>query len=186
MAQLYQLLPAVNNSLWIFQRREYGKIAEEYQRRSAICCTGSLIDKARKTSSPNEDKLETLISFSNTVQNLVANMRILKGTLYMLNPELTDELASKMPSHLKLKWGRFVLKQSDPITLDHFANWLDSVANAASITSIFTSKTVSENVDNTSLHQRRDRKRNFANTVLTVTEDKKNENASKAKRVPAF
>ncbi|CAG7821956.1 unnamed protein product, partial [Allacma fusca] len=100
----------------------------------------TLIEKARKTPGPRDDKLEMLIEFSNVVQNLVATMRILKGTSYMLHPELTEELASKMPSHLKLKWGKFVLKQPSPITLEHFASWLDLIANAASITSTFTAE----------------------------------------------
>ncbi|CAG7832144.1 unnamed protein product [Allacma fusca] len=68
----------------------------------------------------------------------------LKGTAYMLNPELTEELVSKLTSHLKLKWGKFVLRQSDPITLKHLANWLDNVANAASITSSFVFETDSK------------------------------------------
>ncbi|CAG7823358.1 unnamed protein product, partial [Allacma fusca] len=126
----------------------------------------TLIEKARKTPSPKEAKLEMLITFSNAVQNLVAIMRILKGTAYMLNPELTEELVSKLPSHLKLKWGKFVLKQSDPITLEHLANWLDNVANAASITSSFVFET-----DSKPGYKKDDRFKKKPETVLTVTED---------------
>ncbi|CAG7724183.1 unnamed protein product [Allacma fusca] len=41
----------------------------------------TLIEKARKTPSPKEEKLKMLITFSNAVQNLVATMRVLKVTL---------------------------------------------------------------------------------------------------------
>ncbi|CAG7731099.1 unnamed protein product [Allacma fusca] len=61
----------------------------------------TLIEKTRKTPITKDDKLEMLITFPNLVQNLVSTMRVLKGSSYMLNPELPEEFAAKMPSKIE-------------------------------------------------------------------------------------
>ncbi|CAG7717800.1 unnamed protein product [Allacma fusca] len=126
---------------------------------------------ARLQKSLREAALVTVQGMMIYPENLEQVLKTLEMSSYMLNPELTDELAANMKSHLKLKWGKFVLKRNDPISLEHFAMWLNNITNAACITSIFTGKIEGDSDDKSNTFHMKDGKKRNSDIVLTVTDD---------------
>lgn len=97
----------------------------------------TLIEKAQQMMSPKNGRLDLLIDFSNMVRNLVITMKTLKTDGHMRNPQLIEDLVSKLPDSLILKWGNFVYKNGyDSNNLEDFSYWLDKLANAASFVSL--------------------------------------------------
>jgi len=112
-----------------------------------------LIEKAKATSSPKESDLESLISFSNAVMNLTMTMESLNCPHHLHNPQLLKELMMKLPSNLRLKWGKLISKSDNAnFSLKDFACWLDSLATSASLVSQ-PRQIKDDNNDNRHAHQ---------------------------------
>ena len=102
-----------------------------------------MISKVKNMPSPKEDRMESVIEFSNSVKNLVATMQTLKCVGHMTNPQLVEELLFKLPSNMRMQWGMVAarLGQEEP-NLKDFSQWLEDMAFAASylVNSTSTSK----------------------------------------------
>jgi len=96
----------------------------------------SMIYKVKSIPNPREDKLDSLIDFSNSVKNLVATMETLHCVGNMTNPQLLEDLVAKLPNSLKIHWGMMAasLKREEPDLME-FSCWLDEMALAASYVS---------------------------------------------------
>ncbi len=90
-----------------------------------------LVEIARKTPTPSEGKLSTIVDFAGAISNLVTTIETLRIPAYLNNPQLMQELVDKLPDGLKLQWGMKSL-EIESSTLTHFAEWIDRVALAAS------------------------------------------------------
>lgn len=92
----------------------------------------SLMSKARSAQPPRLDKPESIVKFSITIQNLVVNLQNLKKEEYMWNPQLIEEIESKLPSVMKFMWSihKASLKSSIKNTLEDLVNWLSTSADA--------------------------------------------------------
>lgn len=88
------------------------------------------IDKIRKELPVKGDKLEILINFSVSVDNLCATMEASNMSEYINNPLLMQELLEKLPPNLKLDWASF--KNRCPTNnLITFQEWLHEIAERA-------------------------------------------------------
>lgn len=64
----------------------------------------TLLEKIRKLPFVKEDKLETLIEFSDEVKNFVAILESLNEEDHLGNPLLIQEFLNKLPTSYKLRW----------------------------------------------------------------------------------
>ncbi|XP_075157822.1 uncharacterized protein LOC142231088 [Haematobia irritans] len=85
-----------------------------------------------------KEKLETLIHFALAVQNYRTTMQAMGLSEYLNDPMLLNELVDKLPSDLKLDWGRhrFASPRADIAVFD---GWLFSLAACASHVTSFVS-----------------------------------------------
>lgn len=103
-----------------------------FGRPEQIIC--ELIEKARDIKPPREDKLETLMLFATSVQNLSEILKVFKNTPHLINPQLIQELVGKLPSSLQLRWGEKLLCNPDKFaTVEDFSDWLIQIAKASSL-----------------------------------------------------
>lgn len=91
----------------------------------------AIIRKVRALPSPNIDKLETVVNFALTVENLVATIQACEVNDFVYNASLRFELVERLPSSLKLDWAKHSRNKSSPNLLD-FSSWLYSMAEDAS------------------------------------------------------
>jgi len=89
-----------------------------------------IINKAKSTP-PIKEKLETLIDFSLSVQNICATMESCQMYTHMHNSFLVKELVEKLPNNYKLNWAMNPRNDSVPI-VKQFSDWLHKMAEAAS------------------------------------------------------
>ena len=92
-----------------------------------------LLDKAVKISPVKEDKLITLIDFSDSVKNLVNTLETLDEENYLQNPILLKELVEKLPVSYRMQWMEHIqncniLKYNK---LNAFQQWLERKSEAA-------------------------------------------------------
>ena len=88
----------------------------------------SIIDKTRSLPHVTEKNPETIITFANSVNNLVATISSLKEDGHMNNPSLMEEFVGKLPPSLQLQW-RLHKNQAD--NLKTFSVWMMQIATAA-------------------------------------------------------
>lgn len=88
------------------------------------------IEKLRKQTPVKSDKLETLINFSVSVDNLCATMEASQMNDYLNNPLLMQELLEKLPPNMKLDWASF-RSRCPTINLITFQEWLHEIAERA-------------------------------------------------------
>ncbi len=91
----------------------------------------ALVEIARKTPTPSEGRLSTIVDYAGAINNLVTTIETLRIPAYLNNPQLMQELVEKLPDALKLQWGMKSVELGSS-TLVHFAEWVDRVAEAAS------------------------------------------------------
>lgn len=85
-----------------------------------------LIDDIRKQPSPRIEKIETIINFSNVVQNLSATMEASGLTAHLCNPTLLLELSERLPSMMKYDWAKYRATTNNA-NLITFSNWLEQM-----------------------------------------------------------
>ena len=77
-----------------------------------------------------------LFDWSNAVTNLVSTMQLLKSDGHLCNLELRQNLVTKLPTTLQLRWGAHAhLQRTSNTTLVDFSTWLTARADAASLVS---------------------------------------------------
>ncbi|XP_058816367.1 uncharacterized protein LOC131679651 [Topomyia yanbarensis] len=91
----------------------------------------AIIGKVRGLPSPNIEKLETVVNFALTVENLVATIQACEVSDFVYNVSLRYELVERLPPTLKLDWAKFSRSNPTPNLLD-FSSWLYSTAEDAS------------------------------------------------------
>ncbi|XP_036346934.1 uncharacterized protein LOC118756274 [Rhagoletis pomonella] len=100
--------------------------------------------KLRKEPAVRHDNLETLIQFALAVQNYRSTMHVIGLSAYLNDPMLLSDLLSKLPSDLKLEWGRQVVNMTET-DLGKFDDWLFKLATCGSqVVSVSATTTVSE------------------------------------------
>ncbi|XP_062700521.1 uncharacterized protein LOC134284941 isoform X2 [Aedes albopictus] len=95
----------------------------------------AIVRKIRSLPSPSIEKLDTVIQFALSVENLVATVEACEIGDFMYNISLRYELVERLPPTLKLDWARFSRNEPNPNLLD-FSSWLRFVAEDASAVSI--------------------------------------------------
>lgn len=91
----------------------------------------TLLQKIRNEPSPKAEKLDSLIKFSLSVQNLCGTMEASGLMAHLYNPMLMQELTDKLPAHIKLNWAIFQQTVPAP-NLSTLSQWLFQIAQAAS------------------------------------------------------
>ena len=98
---------------------------------------GQLVSKVRGFRAVRADDIEALLSFANTVQNVVTTMKLLKSEGHMTNPTLRTELVDKLPIGLRLQWGEHLKAtwsdKGEALPLERFADWLTERSEAAAL-----------------------------------------------------
>ncbi|XP_058814579.1 uncharacterized protein LOC131678438 [Topomyia yanbarensis] len=89
----------------------------------------SMINKIRTIVPPKAEKLDTLVTFGLTVQNLCGHLKAVGMVSHLSNPILLQELVDKLPPTVKFNWALY--QQQLPIVdLDSFGNYMAKVASA--------------------------------------------------------
>ncbi|XP_055628587.1 uncharacterized protein LOC129770031 [Toxorhynchites rutilus septentrionalis] len=91
----------------------------------------AIVKNVRSLPSPNIDRLETVVNFALTVENLVATIQACEVHDFVYNASLRYELVERLPSTLKLDWAKHSRDKLNPNLLD-FSSWLYSTAEDAS------------------------------------------------------
>ncbi|XP_062711297.1 uncharacterized protein LOC134289465 [Aedes albopictus] len=91
----------------------------------------SAIRKVRSLPSPQVERLDTVVNFALTVENLVATIEACGIEDFVYNASLKFELIDRLPPGLKLDWAKHSRNISSPNLLD-FSGWLYSIAEDAS------------------------------------------------------
>lgn len=103
----------------------------------------TLIQRVRNEPGPKIEKLDTLIPFALSVQNLCATIEISGIAAHMQNPMLIQELVDKLPAQLKLSWALHAQMVAGGATLNTLGNWLFEIAQAANtVTSPFAQSSI--------------------------------------------
>ncbi|XP_062715999.1 uncharacterized protein LOC134291796 [Aedes albopictus] len=89
------------------------------------------IRKIRSLPSPQVEKLDTVVNFALTVENLVATIEACGIEDFVYNASLKMELVDRLPPALKLDWAKHSRHNPAPNLLD-FSGWLYSIAEDAS------------------------------------------------------
>lgn len=91
----------------------------------------SLLAKVRAEPAPKPERLDTLINYALSVQNLCGTITASGLIAHQSNPMLLQELTDKLPTSIKLNWA--IYRQGLPaVDLIIFSRWLFNVAQAAS------------------------------------------------------
>ncbi|XP_062713890.1 uncharacterized protein LOC134290723 [Aedes albopictus] len=91
----------------------------------------SLMNKIQQVPPPRHDRLETLINFGLSVQNLVDHLKAASQQSHLLNPVLLQELVEKLPGSMRLDWAIFKNKRQAP-NLETFGEFMSGLVTAAS------------------------------------------------------
>lgn len=91
----------------------------------------SLLQKIRSDPAPKAEKLETLISFAQSVRNLCCVITASGLNDHLRNPMLIQELVNKLPAQTKLDWSIYRSNLGD-VNLKTFEIWLSNISRAVS------------------------------------------------------
>ncbi|XP_062703755.1 uncharacterized protein LOC115259735 [Aedes albopictus] len=95
----------------------------------------NLLSKVRRAEAPKPERLESLINFGLTVQQLCDHLEAANLSGHLSNPTLLGELVEKLPASNKLEWARFKRGYAEP-TLKHFGVFMEElVYDASEVTS---------------------------------------------------
>ncbi|XP_062540921.1 uncharacterized protein LOC134208963 [Armigeres subalbatus] len=89
------------------------------------------IRKIRSLPSPEVDRLESLVNFALTVENIVATIEVCGVRDFVYNASLKLELVERLPPTLRLDWARYIRGNPAPNLLD-LSTWLYAMAEDAS------------------------------------------------------
>lgn len=92
-----------------------------------------LIDRTQSVPHIKENDLRSLMNYSTTVNNLSAKLRSMNNTAYLFNPDLIQQLISKLPTTYRAQWGMYIMQKQDTISVKHFGDWLNVIARGISL-----------------------------------------------------
>ncbi|XP_062715839.1 uncharacterized protein LOC134291734 [Aedes albopictus] len=95
----------------------------------------AIVRKIRALQSPIIERLDTVIQFALSVENLVATVEACEIGDFMYNASLRYELVERLPPTLRLDWAKTSRDNPSPNLAD-FSLWLRSIAEDASAVSI--------------------------------------------------
>lgn len=98
----------------------------------------TLIDQIRAEPAPKADNLPSLINYALTIRNLTATIEASGLIEHLNNPILLHELVAKLPTQIRLDWGKFKRIKGNPIDLRTLAEWMYDIAEAANEVTIVT------------------------------------------------
>ncbi|XP_062541184.1 uncharacterized protein LOC134209208 [Armigeres subalbatus] len=136
----------------------------------------AIIRKVRSLPPPNMEKLETVVNFALTVENLVATIQACEVGDFVYNSSLRYELVERLPSSLKMDWARYSRERPNPTLID-FSAWLYTTAEDASTVMICSSSSEQRS--------RQGKKDGFLN-FHSESESTVPESLSKSKPSPVF
>ncbi|XP_070067253.1 uncharacterized protein [Drosophila virilis] len=127
-----QALDAVRGKLMIPATVPYaiGTLRMLYGRSEIV--HAALQQKLREEPAIKSDNLNTVIRLALAVQNYCATIAAIGMHEYLYDPALLNELVAKMPSNMKLDWGRHRMSNAGS-SLATFDNWLFNVAMCATM-----------------------------------------------------
>ncbi|XP_053686345.1 uncharacterized protein LOC128735887 [Sabethes cyaneus] len=91
----------------------------------------TLLQKVRTMPAPRGDRLESLIEFAMTVQELCDHIEAANEKAHLSNPTLLQELVGKLPASQKLLWADYKRKYA-VVDLKTFSDYMTGVMQAAS------------------------------------------------------
>ncbi|XP_062542335.1 uncharacterized protein LOC134210303 [Armigeres subalbatus] len=91
----------------------------------------TLMTKIRQVPAPTHDRMEKLIQFGLSVQNLVDHIKAANQLNHLSNPALMQELVEKLPGSMRLDWAIYKNK-NQPATLETFGDYMAGLVTAAS------------------------------------------------------
>ncbi|XP_058817368.1 uncharacterized protein LOC131680673 [Topomyia yanbarensis] len=91
---------------------------------------GAMIQKIRDIPPPRIEKLNTMINFGVSVQNLCATIQACELDEYYYNVTILQELEEKLPPTVKLSWA-LTRKPIRRVKLTDFNEWLKTIVEAA-------------------------------------------------------
>ncbi|CAL8128513.1 unnamed protein product [Orchesella dallaii] len=107
----------------------------------------TLMEKARKFPCLSEGSYDSLVEFGIMVRNLVCTVESLHKQQYLVNPQLLEELADKLPDGLRLQWAAKVVDlRPTEASLKHFSSWLERITDAALVLNRSVSSIWAENI----------------------------------------
>ncbi|XP_070067242.1 uncharacterized protein [Drosophila virilis] len=127
-----QPLDAVRGKLLIPATVPYviGTLRMLYSRSEIV--HAALQQKLREEPTIKSDNLNTVIRLALAVQNYCATIAAIGMHEYLYDPALLNDLVAKMPSNMKLDWGRHRMS-NEGSSLATFDNWLFNVAMCATM-----------------------------------------------------
>lgn len=90
-----------------------------------------MITKVRETPAPKANRMDTLVKFGLTVQNLTAHLRAVGQEQHLSNPMLLQELVDKLPDTVKFNWALYQ-QQLPVVDLSTFSDYMAKIASATS------------------------------------------------------
>ena len=99
------------------------------------------IKKIRSLPAPQVERLDSLINFALTIENLVATIEACGVQDFVYNASLKFELIDRLPPGLKLDWAKHSRNNPAPNLMD-FSTWLYAIAEDASSVMQTSSNTV--------------------------------------------
>lgn len=93
-----------------------------------------LLDKLKKCPIIKENRLDTLVEFSDEVKNFVATIECLNKEEHLHSPILLNELLNKLPTSYKLSWVEHISSSSCVGVGDaSVASWWDLLFRAVGV-----------------------------------------------------
>ena len=111
----------------------------------------TLLEQIRREPAPKADKLETIVNFALSVQNLCATVESSGLTAHLNNPTLLQELTDKLPPQIRLNWALYK-QNTTAANIVTLGSWLFEIARAVTDVSVFTT-----NEDSKSCRSRKER-----------------------------
>lgn len=89
----------------------------------------TMINRIRAIPPPDADRLDTLINFGLSVQNLCCHLKAVSLVTHLSNPILLQELVCKLLTNVKLNWALH-RQQFPTVYLSSFVEFLASAASS--------------------------------------------------------
>lgn len=94
-----------------------------------------LINKTRRVVSPRDDQPQSIIEYATIVNNMVVTLKSLGRYDYLQNPQLLEDIETKLPPMLSMLWSNAMMGMQR-YTLDNLNNWLHQQAKVLSLRSV--------------------------------------------------
>ncbi|XP_055584979.1 uncharacterized protein LOC129737844 [Uranotaenia lowii] len=133
----------------------------------------TMLAKVRRLEAPKPERLDSLIRFGTSVEQLCDHLKAANLRNHFSNPSLLAELVEKLPTSNQIEWVRFKRSFDDP-TLMEFGQFMkELVIDACEVTTVTTLKH-----DNRS-EKMKPRERGHLNTHIQTSEESRTQHCEK-------